>query len=267
MTDMPNENAVSALKEALRKTTAPRLGKFGERMYKHLMIENGRVIQGVHQRRIDFNVDGIGFVDVKTSGLGKKRVHVVNRQEGVNYCFVSLQESHIEIHHEDWVQNVILPPMSLDWDKAANYWQGGNIRLENEKSELTAKIKQQTNDLKKWIEREWQMKAAVVYREGRSTQESMTSGKQPWGPVTFYEPPDAKREIDIKVLMYFDQGVVWRLMAYPIRLRDEIVWYQGRTNSTQVAFNPHTIDAKFVYEDVDLFKRNFLKNMGVHSDK
>lgn len=256
---MTDHNTVLELKDALRSTTAPRLGKFGEKIYKHLMVEKGHVVQGVHQRRIDFKVEGVGFVDVKTRGLGKKRVQVVQRKEGVNYCFVSLGETEIEIAHEDWARNTVMPLLSLSWERAANYWHSENIRLDNEKSELTAKIKRQTKELKDWIEREWKMKAAVVYREGRSTQESMTSGKKPWGPVTFYEPLTAKRKIDIKVLMYFDQGEVWRVMAYPIKLRDEIVWYQGRTNSTQVAFDPRSIDRKFVFSGTDEFKSNFIQ--------
>lgn len=259
---MTDANAITQLKDTLRGTTAPRLGKFGERIYKHLMIEKGHAIQGVHQRRIDFKVDGVGFVDVKTSGLGKKRTQVAKRQEGVNYCFVSLKETQIDIEHEDWTRNTIMPLVSLDWEHAASYWYGENLRLENEKSALTTKIKLQTKELKDWIEREWKMKAAVVYREGRSTQESMTSGKRPWGPVTFYEPPNAKRRIDIKVLMYFDQGEVWRVMAYPIRLRDEIVWYQGRTNSTQIAFDPWSINNKFVFMTVNDFKINFMEKFG-----
>jgi hypothetical protein len=255
---MTDKNAITQLKDALRGTTAPRLGKFGERIYKHLMIEKGHAIQGVHQRRIDFKVDGVGFVDVKTSGLGKKRSQVAKRQEGVNYCFVSLKETQIDIEHEDWARNTIMHPLSLNWEQATNYWYGDNIRLENEKSALTTKIKLQTKELKNWIEREWRLKAAVVYREGRSTQESMTSGKKPWGPVTFYESPDAKRKIDIKVLMYFDQGEVWRVMAYPIKLRDEIIWYQGRTNSSQFAFDPWSIDGKFIFSTVDELKIDFL---------
>lgn len=263
--EMADNNTVLELKDALRNTTAPRLGKFGERIYKHLMVEKGHAIQGVHQRRIDFQVDGVGFVDVKTSGLDKKRVRVAQRQEGVNYCFVSLSETQIDITHEDWSRNTIMPPLSLGWEQAANYWHGDNIRLDNEKSELTAKIKRQTKELKDWIEREWKVKAAVVYREGRSTQESMTSGKKPWGPVTFYEPPTAKRKIDIKVLMYFDQGEVWRVMAYPIKLRDEIVWYQGRTNSTQVAFDPRSINPKFVFSSIDEFKFHFIQRFPIES--
>lgn len=258
--DVTNANVVRELKNALSITTAPRLGKFGEKIYKHLMIKNGHAIQGVHQRKIDFKVDGLGFVDVKTSGLGKKRAQVSTRQHSVNYCFVHLKDALIEIEHEDWAGNRILPTLTLSWEQAANYWYGENIRLENEKSELTAKIKQQTEELKSWICHEWKMKAAVVYREGRSTQESMASGKKPWGPVTFYESPNAKRKIDIKVLMYFDQGEVWRVMAYPIKLRDEIAWYQGRTNSDQVTFNPRTINKKFVFLNVLEFKANALRN-------
>ncbi|MGV0961969.1 MAG: hypothetical protein ACOYB1_19255, partial [Limnohabitans sp.] len=184
--------------------------------------------------------------------------HFLVNQTFLNYCFVSLKETQIDLEHEDWARNTIMHPLSLDWEQAANYWHGDNIHLENEKSALTTKIKLQTKELKNWIEREWKLKAAVVYREGRSTQESMTSGKKPWGPVTFYESPDAKRKIDIKVLMYFDQGEVWRVMAYPIKLRDEIIWYQGRTNSSQFAFDPWSIDGKFIFGTVDELKIDFV---------
>lgn len=40
---MTDHNTVLELKDALRNTTAPRLGKFGEKIYKHLMVEKGHI--------------------------------------------------------------------------------------------------------------------------------------------------------------------------------------------------------------------------------
>lgn len=246
------------LKAELTQATTPRLGRFGEKIYKHFMIGEGFQLEGLHKEKADFIVEGIGRVDVKTKGFGKRTAKTRNRISNTNYCFVSLHDTHIELEHEDEFANEIRKPDRISWSVALDFWSSDEYRIISAKSDLKDAIKDYTQALKYWIEKNWQLKSAVVYREGRSTQESMTSGDNPWGPVTFYESPSAKRKIDIKVLVYFDRLDVWNVMAYPLALRDEIEWTISRTNEKITSFNPHAIDRKFVFENVDHFKCEFI---------
>jgi hypothetical protein len=250
------------LKEKLAHTTTPRLGRFGEKLYKHFMVREGFQLQGLHKEKADFIVEQFGRVDVKTKGFNVKTPKLKNRVADTNYCFVELHDDHIKLDHEDEHGNTIRTSDKLSWANALEFWLADEHRLTSANSALKAEILEQTRLLADQISINWGLKPAVIYREGRKTQESMTSGKSPWGPVTFYESPSSKRKIDIKVLLYFDKLDVWQVMAYPIALMREIDFHASRTNSSVTTFNPHTIDKKFFFADVQDFQKNFLTRFG-----
>lgn len=247
------------LKSTLKRSTAPRLGRFGEKIYAMAMIKQGYDIQTLHKEKADFFVQGLGRVDVKTKGFGRPSSRSLKRVPNTTYCFVDLHDEHIALSHEDAAGRTLQPTEFVTWDQAVADWNELNYRLASVKSDLAARILLQTSDLKDWIERNWRQRAAIVYREGRETQKSMTSGKKPWGPITFYEWPTAKRIIDLKVLAYFDGDKIYQIMAYPIRLREEIAWTHGRTKEGTMSFDPRTVPSKFVFSDVEDFKLNFPK--------
>jgi hypothetical protein len=250
---------VAELKSALAATTPPRLGRFGEKIYALFMQQQGHTIEGLHKEKADFKVQDLGRVDVKTRGFGSPTARTRLRVPNTIYCFVDLHASHIVLTHEDSAGRVIRPTETVDWEQALAYWNDLNYRLTSAKSELKERILLQTDELRRWIEEHWKLKAAVVYREGRATQESMTSGKNPWGPITFYEWPTAKRFIDLKVLAYFDGDSIYQIMAYPIDRREEIDWKEGRTKKDTKSFDPKTIHPKFVFADIQTFKQDFPK--------
>lgn len=248
----------SELKETLAQTTTPRLGRFGEKIYKHFMLQEGFQLQGLHKEKADFIVEGFGRVDVKTRGLNIKTPKIKNRIADTNYCFVQLRDENIKLDHEDEHGKTIRSSDEISWAQALEFWLSDEHRLTPANTKVKAEILKVKNQVAKMIADDWGLKPSLIYREGRKTQESMTSGKNPWGPVTFYHSPSSKRKIDIKVLLYFDQADIWQVMAYPISLMHEIQFEESRTNSTVTSFNPHTINKKFVFKDLKDFEQNFL---------
>ncbi len=254
---MIEENSVVELKRCVCEFAAPSLGRFGEKIYAGFMERNGFSIYPVHSQRIDFHVNGVGDVDVKTSGIGKRRANPV-RINNINYCFIILNKEDIEIAHEDWTGRIIMPSYRISWAQAAEFYRDNRIHMENHETPVTAQNQKIKRELKEWIERNWDKKASVIFREGRSTQENMTTGARPWGPVNFHTKLNSRKIIDIKVLIYFDCGVVWRLLAYPINKIDEIVWYPSRLNSDHITFDPGVISRQFIFADIEDFRTNFL---------
>lgn len=251
---------VAQLKSLLRKTTGAKLGSFGETIYRIFVSKKGHAIKSLHRRRADFSVQALGRVDVKTKGIGSKTRRIKVREPDTIYCFVDLFEEYITLTHEDASGRSVQPEESIEWNDALADWNDQEkFPLNSEKDDVDAEIKRQTDELKHWISENWQLKAAVVYREGPSTQESMEAGNEPWGPNTFHESPKARRKIDVKVLAYFDRTQMYRLMAYPIRLREEVHWTRDRASKEKRSFDPKTIDPKFVFENLADFRLNFPK--------
>lgn len=240
----------------LKSATAPRLGRFGEKIYAQFMTERGHSVQSLHKDGADFVVSDLGRVDVKTKGFGKVRWGGLRRSDTV-YCYVDLSDDGVELTHQSSTGEPIGKIAKLTWAEVCCLWGKDDYRLTSATSEAKVAILQRTRALKDWIRMQWGQKAAVIYRNGRRTQESMEGGVNPWGPVTFYEPLTAKRKIDIKVLMYFEGGDVYKVLAYPIDRRHEINWVVGRAKEDSVSFDPGLIDEKFKFVSEDDFKINF----------
>ena len=253
-------NSPGELISQLRNASNPRLGRFGEKIYRFHMENQGYSVQALHEQMADFLVQGLGRVDVKTKGIEKTTVRLKRRIPNTCYCFVDLNEESINLEHEDSNGNLIRGREVVTWPQAYQYWMRlPPLRIERAKTELKNLISSQIFEIKSWIEANWSLRAAGIYREGRNTQESMVRGKNPWGPITFHEPPEARRKIDLKALIYFDSGQIYKLIAYPISNRSEIRWVKGRTNPLSVSFDPLTIDPKFIFSNLLDFKLNFPK--------
>jgi hypothetical protein len=252
-----NLRNVSDFKEMIRNASKPSLGKFGEKIYCSIMLEAGYEVNSLHEQRADFWVAGIGRVDVKTKGLGRIPTKLYRRMQNTYYCLIDLYENEIQYVHEDENSNRVAPQGILSWQQAFDYWSQERPRLSNQKSELKSQITEVITELRTWILNHWNMKAAVVYREGMNTQESMTSGRNPWGPVTFYENPMSRRKIDLKILIYFEGSLVYRVFAYPMSHIDKIEWTKGRTKENTVSFDPKKLNTIFQFTDIQDFKCQF----------
>ncbi len=250
---------VSRLRERIRNASTPRLGKFGEKIYASHMQAEGYRLSALHEQKADFLVEGIGRVDVKTRGLGKTTARTRQRVAKTWYCFVDLMEDGIHFVHEDEGGAEVPPAGVIAWQQALEYLERTDYVFSSGKSELKEFIHGQLEGLKLWISVHWMKSAAIIYREGRSTQQSMANGKNPWGPVTFHEPPHARRTVDLKVLLYFDGPEIYEVFAYPISRRSEINWIPSRTNDRAVSFDPATLDTKFKFNSLEEFKSSFLE--------
>ncbi len=249
--------SVEELKNQLRLATSPTKGSFGEKIYALHMLSQGRSVESWHEESTDFKVEGLGRVDVKTRGLGKTGARTSNRISGTVYSFVELYEDRIDVTHEDAERCIVLPTVRVDWEQALCFWNELDYQLRPVDTTLGSLIEQKKTALERWILEHWQLKAAVRHRHGRDTQRNMTGGKRAWGPTSFYESPTARVKHDLRVMLHFDHENIYQILAYPVRLRDEIIWLKSPMNNKSITFNPAALCAKFVFKDEADFQSEY----------
>lgn len=247
---------VAYLKNQLRQATSPHLGKFGEAVYAQIMSKLGHTVEKMHYRRADYFISAIGRVDVKTKGFLSKTPRTTKRVSETTYCFFDLEEHGISMTHQDCDKRTTLPSMLVTWDEAFDLWSSRPFVIKTSKSTLKDALANRKKILVQWIAENWALRAAVVYREGMHTQSSFATGSKPWGPDNFHEDPSNPRNLDLKVLIFFEGETDYQVMAYPMRLRSEIHWEQARSPG-RLAFDPKTIDSKFVFKNIADFQLNF----------
>ncbi len=253
-------NDASELREMLSNFSAPHIGKFGENLYSFTLSKLNVKHEKMHQDGADFMVENLGRLDVKTRGLGKKTAKIKKRLPNTFYAFVHLNVNKIDLEIEDDQGRRVGDVVCITWSDALECWNATPRVIQKAKSQFREAIKHQQLDLESWIRTNWNLKAKSIYRHGRKNQDGMS--KSGWGPETFYESSVTKRKLDIKILMYFDGSEVYEVMAYPIRLRDEIDWKISPKGPAKklngiYSFHPLKIDKKFVFENVEQFKATF----------
>lgn len=250
---------VSCLKSHLRQASGPHIGKFGELIYAQYMSGLGYEVERLHEEQADYFVHGIGRVDVKTKGLTSATTRLSKRAPETTYCFIDLEEAGISMVHDDDVSRVPTPSALISWEEAFDLWARRPYKIKRKKSVLSVKLDEKKKELVRWIAGNWNLKAAVVYREGRQTQNGFASGKEPWGPDTFHASAGSRRSLDLKVLIFFEGEGEYKVMAYPMRLWDRIKWGPARGSKNRFAFDPEAIDPIFVFADIADFQANFPK--------
>lgn len=247
---------VASLKQQLRQASNPHIGKFGEAVYAQLMSKLGYSVEKMHQSRADYFVRGVGRVDVKTKGFLAKTPRTIKRVCETTYCFVDLEEHGISITHQDYEKRTTLPSRFITWDETFYLWRHCPYVIKTAKSALKEALTKRKGFLAEWIAETWALKASVVYREGAHTQRSFATGSKPWGPDNFHEDQSNPRNLDLKVLIFFEGETDYQVMAYPMRLLSEIHWRSARSPE-RLAFDPNAIDSKFVFKDIADFQLNF----------
>lgn len=257
---MPN---VETIKERISVATAAQLGKFGENLFEKYLTSRGIDFKRVHKRGVDFFIDGIGNLDLKTKNyLEVKDNGEINRYRfkinGITYGYLQLFSDKIIIYLDS--NGLISRFGELEWSECAqmmcDFEFGKNSK--NFSSFVSAKKK----EIFSWIKGEWGLDARVISRSGKKVQDSFENNG--WGPNNFYIGASGRKKYDLTVLVYFEEGEIYKIFAYATGLMDEIDWFskdKGPNPQGIMIFDPRSLNDKFVFSGLDDFKENYLERM------
>jgi len=252
------------LKEYLQGCNTSRKGQFGEKVFQLLIEERGLQICSLHKEGADFFVNGIGRVDVKAKARtmlpdGSTFPKVSKKLPNTNYCYVIFWKNKVQIELLHEFDNSLSFLSFITWEKTLRWWSESTLRLKPSQADHTSKIKETQIKLEEWVLKKWNLKAKVIYRQGKENQDGMN--KSGWGPESFYEKLETKRGVDIKILLYFDGPTVYEVCAYPINFRDQICWKpspKGPGKKGIYTFNPLELNPKFKFNSISHFKEEFI---------
>lgn len=247
-----------------------RYGGDGERIFAECLRDLGHTVHGVHAGGVDFLVDDVVRVDVKTQLAlnGKvgpivyRPVPLKERQSNVHYAYV--------VFFPDFVRLFECPrgaegesQIDLSWDAACSLLsrtrQKANIEIADPDGVRVAQ-RATCAELRDWIATYWGLRAKVSFRGNPIAQENMAG--RAWGPESFYQNPAKQSgKTDLVVLVYYSGIAAGVTLAYPLSHSREISWTDkpvGPNSSRRKTFDPAQLDGKFVFADIPRFKREFL---------
>jgi hypothetical protein len=256
-------HTIKDIKEKISVATAAQLGKFGENLFEKYLNSKAIDYKRVHQRGIDFVVDGIGDLDLKTKKyLEIKNNGKVNRYrfklDGVKYGYLQLFSDKIIIYLDS--NGLVSHFGEIKWTECVQMMCDFEFRKNSQKpsSFATAKKKEICN----WIKSQWGLDARIISRSGKKAQDSFEDNG--WGPNNFYSGVSGRKKYDATVLIYFDEGDIYKIFAYATTLIDEINWFskdKGPNPQGIMIFNPRNLNNKFIFSSLDDFKENYLDRM------
>ena len=257
------------LKDYLKTCNTSRIGQFGEKLFKYLIEEMDIKIDSVHKEGTDFFVNGIGRVDVKAKvrlddSLGSSYPRISKKLPNTSYCYVLFWGNMIEIQLIDDVNPMNNFNKLVSWDIAFDCW---TAKIKHKKSTLagnTEKVKSTLKELICWVKDNWGLRAKIIYRQGRQSQDNMS--KSGWGPESFYENPNSISLPDLKILLYFDGPEIYEINAYPISHLSNIRWFdspKGPNKKGIMTFKPYELDPVYKFDTVKQFKQDFLNRFNI----
>lgn len=250
------------LKNELKLTTAAQLGSFGELLLERCLAKKGVRVKKVHRNGVDFLVDGVGSVDLKTQkklnsnydGTLRKYRHQLY---GVTYWYIQFCKDKIVLLAEEDGLKIL---EEMDWQRCSELVGEFDFKRRNEWVDVdAAKLK---GEIKEWLHREWGLDARVVSRTGKKAQDSFESNG--WGPNNFYTLGKSREKFNLVALLYIEQGSVYKLFAYPMDLIDEIAWFpknKGPNQNGIMIFDPRVLNSKFIFRSIEEFKSEYLGRM------
>ena len=248
-----------------------RIGGEGERIFAECMRDGEHTVRSVHAGGIDFFVDDVVKVDVKTQLAldGKTRpnsyrpVPVKQRDPDVHYSYV--------VFHRDAVRLSECPrgarnrsQIELSWEEACALLDRTPRRTLSAVADpagVRAAQRATCAELREWIAMFWGLQARVNFRGNPIAQENMA--RRAWGPESFYQDPRRNAEkADVVLLVYFEGAEAGAVLAYPLSRSGEITWTHkpvGPNPSGRKTFDPAHLDRKFIFADISSLKREFLR--------
>ena len=83
--------------------------------------------------------------------------------------------------------------------------------------------------------------------------------KNDWGPEAFFHDPKKNRgNVDLVVLIFFDEGKVYDIFSYPITEHGEIHFTDkkvGLNLSKRKTFSPALLSSRYKFESIAQFKK------------
>ena len=240
-----------------------RYGAFGEKIFSYHMCKS-YTVEKLHKHGADFLINGKDRVDVKTSLMLGKKFGAIFTQISKNlqapntaYAYVLLLDDLVALYLAKYLSEPV-HIANISWSEAVEIFNKENIKILESESTTAEQITSDSvvNDLKEWLALNWHKKAKFVIRHNKKTQDSMC--KSGWGPEAFYHDPIANRgNIDLVILLFFDEGKVYELFAYPISEHDRIVFTDkkvGLNLSKRKTFSPNLLLNRYKFTNVDVFK-------------
>jgi hypothetical protein len=257
-------DALDNLKNELKLTTVAQLGSFGEHLLERCLAKKGIRVKKVHRNGVDFLVDGVGSVDLKTqknlnSNYDGKIMKYRYQLDGVIYWYMQLcMDKVVLLVEEDGLK--ILE--EIDWQRCSELVSQFHFKRRNQGVDVdAAKLK---GEIKEWVYREWGLDARVVSRRGKKAQDSFENNG--WGPNNFYTQEKSRQKFNLVLCLYIEQGNVYKLFAYPMDLIDEIAWLpknKGPNQNRIMIFDPRVLNSRFIFRSVEEFKDEYLERMAL----
>lgn len=242
----------------LLNSTSAEHGKFGEMIYEKYLTLHNINYRRVHAGGIDFEVDQLGSVDLKTRKiLSKKNQNIIkykNKLKNVNYVYLILYPDNMKLLLE---KNDTLTEMDeLRWENYESVIANFHVKEREEiKSNEIDKVKK---TLKDWIKLNWDLNAKVISRTGRAAQDAFE--KNGWGPNNFYTDK-AHEKFKIVVLLYFDKSAIYKIFAYPLTHSHLIDWIpknKGPNLGGIIIFDPRQLKEIFIFDSIEQLKKEFM---------
>lgn len=254
-----------------------RYGYLGEDVFQSVMRSHGCPVQSSHRDGADFVLDGKERVDVKTrlclgsmSGEEIRQLSPTQCMPDTTYAYVTLYDDVIQVHMARPGEAIALAA-ELSWTEVLRIYVEkpgkGLTHTSRHESRYEEARKTAKADLIGWVAEHWRMKAKVVLRSTRMTQEKM--GRSGWGPEAFYHDPDRPRGVELVVLLYFDHDTIYEVCAYPMSHSRNIEWRDkpvGPNLSRRKTFDPVTLPDVYKFPDLEAFKQEFRDRFGSVSE-
>ena len=254
---------IENIKEKISSATSAQLGKFGEHLFEKYLISKEIDYKKIHQRGVDFFVDGIGDLDLKTKKYLKLKDNGdINNYKfkinGVSYGYLQLFSDKVLIYLDK--NGSISRFGEISWRECIQMMGEFEFAKQSQKSPsiLIAKKKEIFN----WIKNQWNLNARVISRSGRKAQDSFENNG--WGPNNFHTSPKSKKKYDLTVLLYFEEGDIYKIYAYPAGLMNEIDWFsknKGPNPQGIIIFDPRNLNKRFIFSSLEDFKKDYLIRM------
>ena len=255
----------------MANATAPSVGRYGEKLFGRICEINHWSSNTEHKNGIDFNVSGIGNIDVKVvrhlNRVKKENFRRVKQEKqlaDVFYAYIIFWADLAELRIEKNNIAVVDRSMVISKDTLLDVWNDiDQTKVIFKNDDWKSKIKQKKTVLIEWIRTNWGKKARVIQRGDRARNETMF--RRGWGADNFYEPDDGG--VDLVVLLNVDKGEIYEIYAYPMVEKNNINWLQkniGPNPSDVKGFNPQLLDSRFIFSDVLSFQKDFLSRFDLN---
>jgi len=268
MLDSKNKKlSVAEFKEYLlylKASRNTRYGALGEKIFSHHMSKSHKV-EKLHKHGADFLIDGKVRVDVKTPlmldekfGAAFTKISKNRQAPNTAYAYVLLLDDVVALY---LAQHISEPThiANISWEDALVIFNTENIKVITPKNISTEQLIADAvvDDLAEWLAIQFEKKAKFVTRHNKKTQDSMC--KNGWGPEAFYHDPKQNRgNVDLVVLIFFDEGKVYDIFSYPISEHSLIHFTDkkvGLNLSKRKTFSPDLLSSRYKFKNVAQFKK------------